>query len=154
MREYSQGVKTLARAGIRRPPEPIPLRDGHSRLAIGALLVSLAACSAVRPGSGVIGSASPSTTSDVSGPSVVTTGFQFVPSSLTVKVGVGVEYRNQDKAAHTVTHGRDGKRDADATFDEKLARDSAITITFAKAGTFAVTCTIHPTMNQTVTATP
>jgi plastocyanin len=84
----------------------------------------------------------------------VTTNFQFVPAQLTVKVDDQVEYRNQDKAAHTVSQGRDGKRDDDAAFDEKLPRDSAITIKFAKAGTFGVTCTIHPTMNQVVTVTP
>lgn len=155
MREHPQGVVTVARGGgTRRRLEPISLRDGRSWLAIGALAVTLAACSAARPGTGVIGSAAPSGSSDVTGRSVVTTGFQFVPAELTVKVGDQVEYRNQDKAAHTVTHGRDGKPGADAAFDDELPRDSAIMITFARAGTFAVTCTIHPTMHQIVTVAP
>ena len=154
MREHPQGVETVTQGGIRRRPEPRPARDRRWWLAVGLLAVNLAACSATQPGTGVPGGASPGSSSDTGGPAVVTTGFQFVPAQLKVKVGAQVQYRNQDKAAHTVTQGRDGKRDADAAFDEKLARDSAITITFAKAGTFAVTCTIHPTMNQVVSVSP
>ena len=153
MREHPQGVATVARGGTRRRPEPIPARDRQRWLAIGLLAVSLAACSAAQPGT-VPGGTSLSSSADAGGPSVVTAGFQFVPAELTVHVGDQVEYRNQDKAAHTVTNGRDGKPDANAAFDEKLPRDSTITITFASAGMFAVTCTIHPTMNQVVTVLP
>ena len=154
MREYPQGVATVARGGTRPRPEPIPARSGRRWLAIGLLAVNLAACSAAQPGTGVPGGTSPSSSSDAGGPSVVTTGFQFVPAELTVHVGDQVEYGNQDKAAHTVTNGGDGKPDANAAFDEKLPRDSTITITFANAGMFGVTCTIHPTMNQVVTVMP
>ena len=35
--------------------------------------------------------------------------------------------------------------------DEKVKSGESVTVTFDKAGTFDVTCTIHPTMNMTVT---
>lgn len=137
MRKHPKDVGTMARGGAWRRPEPKPAPARPRWLGMGLVAFALAACSA---GTG--------------SRSVVTTDFQFDPTVLTVTVGAQVEYRNQDKAEHTVSQGRDGQLDADAAFDEKLPRDSAITITFATAGTFGVTCTIHPTMNQVVTVTP
>lgn len=144
----------MARAGTRRRPEPISARDRRSWLAMGLLAINMAACTIAQPATGGPGGTSPSSSSGPGGPSVVTTNFQFVPAQLTVKVGDQVTYRNQDKAAHTVSQGRDGTRDDGAAFDEKLPRDSAITIKFAKAGMYGVTCTIHPTMNQVVIVSP
>ena len=121
---------------------------------MGALAINLAGCRAAQSASGVPVQTTPRSNSNLGARTVVTTGFQFVPQELTVRVGDHVEYRNQDKAAHTVTQGRDGKPDPAAAFDEKLARDTSVTITFAMAGSFAVTCTIHPTMNQEVKVVP
>ena len=79
---------------------------------MGLLAINLGACNAA--GTGGPGSTSPSVSQGTGGQSVVTTNFQFVPAQLTVRVGDQVEYRNQDKAAHTVTQGRDGKPDTHA----------------------------------------
>ena len=71
--------------------------------------------------------------------------FGFDPASITVKVGESVTWTNTGAAPHTVTAD-------DNSFDSKsLAGGATFTQTFAKAGTFAYHCAIHPGMKGTVT---
>jgi plastocyanin len=77
--------------------------------------------------------------------------FAFEPTTLTVPVGATVTFVNMDPTEHTVTNGKDGKAVDNPAFDEKVKSGESVTVTFDKAGTFDVTCTIHPTMNMTVT---
>ncbi len=81
-------------------------------------------------------------------------GFKFVPEALTVKAGTTVRYVNRDRAAHTVTHGRDGEPVPNAAFDLEQEKEATVEVDFATTGVFPVTCRFHPTMNQTVTVTP
>jgi predicted lipoprotein with Yx(FWY)xxD motif len=71
--------------------------------------------------------------------------FGFDPASIAVKVGESVTWTNTGAAPHTVTAD-------DNSFDSKsLAGGATFKQTFAKAGTFAYHCAIHPAMKGTVT---
>ena len=64
--------------------------------------------------------------------------FGFDPASVSVKVGGSVTWTNTGATAHTVTAD-------DGSFDSKsLASGATFSQTFAKAGTFAYHCAIHP----------
>ncbi len=77
--------------------------------------------------------------------------FAFSPTTLTVPVGSTVTFENKDATEHTATNGKDGQKADDALFDIKLATGASDTFTFDKAGTYDVTCLIHPSMNMTIT---
>lgn len=112
--------------------------------AVAALALLLAACGG--------GDASPS--SDVAEPipaQIEIEGFAFTPNEFTVPVGTTVTFINRDSAPHTVTHGMDGSAVDAAVFDEQIAAGAEVTITFDEPGTYPITCTIHPSMNMTVT---
>ena len=71
--------------------------------------------------------------------------FGFEPASINVKVGESVTWTNTGAAPHTATAD-------DGSFDSKnLASGATFTQAFAKAGTFAYHCAIHPAMKGTVT---
>jgi plastocyanin len=70
---------------------------------------------------------------------------------LTVAVGTTVMWMNGDGYAHTATQGSDGVKAPDALFDLQLAAGASDSYTFAEAGTYQVTCTLHPNMNMTIT---
>jgi len=71
--------------------------------------------------------------------------FGYDPGTVTVKVGGSVTWTNTGATAHTVTAD-------DGSFDSKsLASNATFSQTFAKAGTFAYHCAIHPGMKGTVT---
>ena len=70
---------------------------------------------------------------------------------LTVAVGATVMWMNGDTYAHTATEGSDGKAAPDALFDLQLAAGASDSYTFADAGSYQVTCTLHPNMNMAIT---
>ena len=70
---------------------------------------------------------------------------------LTVAAGTSVTFTNKDTVLHTATEGSSGVKAADARFDLQLPLGASESYTFAAAGTYKVTCTIHPTMNMTIT---
>ena len=69
---------------------------------------------------------------------------------LTVAVGATVMWMNGDTFAHTVTEGSNGVAAPDALFDLQLAAGASDSYTFTEAGTYQVTCTLHPNMNMTI----
>lgn len=70
--------------------------------------------------------------------------FAFVPASLTVAPGTAVTFVNDDDEPHTVTA-------VDKSFDsEGLDTHQTWTHAFAKAGTYAYFCEMHPYMHGTV----
>jgi plastocyanin len=81
------------------------------------------------------------------GETVSLAGARFAPTQLTVPVGTTVTFT--DTSGHTVTEGTDGEPVADPIVDEGGGGD--IEVTFDEPGTFNITCTVHPTMNMTVT---
>jgi plastocyanin len=71
-------------------------------------------------------------------------GFAFTPQTATVKVGTQVTWTNKDSAPHTVTAD-------DRSFDSgPLNQGESFTFQFPTGGTFAYTCTIHPSMQATI----
>lgn len=72
--------------------------------------------------------------------------FSFEPDPVTVAVGDTIEWTNVDSAEHNVT-GSEG----DTLKSEDLVQDDTYEATFEEAGTFEYACTIHPSMQATVT---
>ena len=71
---------------------------------------------------------------------------KFVPESITIAAGQAVTWKNVGSAPHTVTIQSED-------CDRQLAGGASLTLPFAKAGTFAYVCTIHPGMKGTVVVT-
>lgn len=73
----------------------------------------------------------------------------YKPSSIEVKKGTTITWKNADTAAHTVTSGKDTT--ADGTFDSGLiAADKTFSFKFEKPGTYDYFCIVHPWMKATV----
>jgi plastocyanin len=70
---------------------------------------------------------------------------------VTVAAGTSVTWKNGDTVPHTATEGSNGVKAPNARFDVQLPVGKSGSFTFTDAGTYQVTCTIHPTMNMTVT---
>jgi plastocyanin len=70
---------------------------------------------------------------------------------VTVAAGTTVTWKNGDTVPHTATEGSNGVKAPNARFDVQLPIGKSGSFTFTDAGTYQVTCTIHPTMNMTIT---
>ena len=108
---------------------------------------------------GSVAESTPESASSEASPSAATSGTvtmveilnsDFGPD-LTVAVGTTVMWMNGDGYAHTATQGSDGVKAPDALFDLQLAAGASDSYTFAEAGTYQVTCTLHSNMNMTIT---
>lgn len=71
--------------------------------------------------------------------------YAFKPVAAQVKVGDTVQFINDDPYPHTVT-AADGKFDSG-----NLDEHKSWSYTFTKAGTYAIVCTYHPMMKETIT---
>ena len=78
-------------------------------------------------------------------------GSVFDPGEVTVPVGTEVVFLNADGFAHTITEGTDGQAVNDPIVDEEIAQNGTVSVTFDEAGTYDITCEIHPSMQMTVT---
>ncbi len=77
--------------------------------------------------------------------------FAFDTDALTIAAGTTVSFVNADTADHTVTEGADGVAADDPIVDEEVAANATATFTFDEAGTYEITCLLHPDMNMTIT---
>ena len=130
------------------------MRDAHLAALTVAVTLAIAACSgtstpapsvppSVAPSAAA--SAAPSTAaSAATGSAVSIANFSFQPPTMTIAVGTTVTWTNSDSTGHTVT-ADDGSFKSD-----KLATGATFSQTFAKAGTFAYHCSIHPSMTGTI----
>jgi len=91
-------------------------------------------------GGGSSGGAAPPNT-------VVMSGFSFSPSSLTIKKGTTITWKNNDGAIHTSTS------DTGVWDTGDMSNGSSKTTTFNTAGTFSYHCTYHQAMGMTGTIT-
>ena len=80
-------------------------------------------------------------------------GFAFVPATLTVATGASLTFTNSDPTAHAIVIGENGVPASGET-PQQVAAGQSISIAFPTAGTVKLTCTIHPSMNATVTVGP
>ena len=113
---------------------------------LAMLILVLAACSAATESSDAGGGGGDGGSD--AGETVSLAGGAFSPTSLTIPVGTTVTFT--DTTGHTVTEGTDGTAVDDPFVDEDGGADP-IEVTFDEAGTFNLTCKIHPAMNMTVT---
>jgi plastocyanin len=111
---------------------------------------STAASEAAAPSEAAASEAAAPSEDAGTGRNVTLTDFAFSEGELTIASGTVVTFRNAGSAPHTVTQGTDGVEAADSTFDEQVAPGDEVEITFDEAGTFEVTCLLHPQMNMTV----
>jgi len=113
---------------------------------------SAAASGSVAPSASAAASASvqPSAQASGAGETVTITNSDF-GADLTIAAGTTVTWVNNDTLPHTSTNGTDGVAASDSVFDLQLPIGGSASYTFAEAGSYPVTCTIHATMNMTIT---
>ena len=123
------------------------------KLALAFILLTvlgLAACGGSTPG----GSSNGSTISMGSG---VFSG----STSLTIKAGDAVTFDDSSGGPHHLVTGTNGQFAAEAGAPSAFASSSGVSfsggdmqsIVFPSAGTYMITCTIHPSMEATITVT-
>jgi plastocyanin len=122
--------------------------------------LALAASAAIVGACGSSGSAAPAattaaTTAATAAPAAAAAavnidvqGFKF-PANMDVAKGTKVTWTNKDSVGHTVTSGT--RPTKDGKFDLALAAGSTVSFTFTDAGTFNYFCTVHSSMNGTIT---
>jgi len=99
---------------------------------------------------GASASIQPGPSASGAGSTVTIANLAFGPD-LTVAVGTSVTFQNNDTVLHTATNGTNGTPASSSLFDLQLPVGAAASFTFTAAGTYAVTCTVHPAMNMTIT---
>jgi plastocyanin len=72
-------------------------------------------------------------------------GYAFSPSSLTIKSGDTVVWKNLDSMSHTVTSDSGNELSSSS-----LGNGGTYSHTFSTAGTFAYHCAIHASMKGTI----
>jgi plastocyanin len=79
--------------------------------------------------------------------SVTIQNMAFSPATLTIKVGDGVTWTNQDSIGHSATAD-------DNSFDTGIIdQGQSGSTTFSKAGTYNYHCSVHPSMHGTIIVT-
>lgn len=108
---------------------------------------SLAACGSDKSTSATTTTTTTSTSTPTSH-AVKIANYAFSPASLSVAVGDSVAFTNADLQTHdmAVKAGEGFTADSGA-----IAANATQSITFAKAGTYQLYCTIHPSMTLTIT---
>lgn len=76
---------------------------------------------------------------------------QFVPKTITAKVGQKITWTNDDSVAHTVTKNKDFKGAGPAS--DTVNPGSTYSFTAKKAGTIPYFCQIHPGQTGTIVVT-
>ena len=75
----------------------------------------------------------------------------FEPATLTIAAGTVVVFENEATFDHTVTEGTGGQAVTDPIVDEEVEPGGEVRVTFDEPGTIDITCTIHPSMQMTIT---
>lgn len=74
--------------------------------------------------------------------------YLFSPTSVTVKTGTQVRWKNSTDAAHNIV-----SRSHNWSFNKPLAKGKTVALTFKKTGTYTYYCSIHPYMKGTIKVT-
>ena len=115
----------------------------HRALGLAGAIAITAAC-----GSAAAPAATASPAPKAADVAIDVQAFKF-PANTDVAKGTKVTWTNKDTAAHTVTSGT--RPSKDGKFDGPLAAAGAFSFTFADAGTYAYYCSLHSSMNATIT---
>jgi plastocyanin len=75
----------------------------------------------------------------------------FEPATLSISAGTEVVFENKATFDHTVTEGTGGQAVDDPIVDEQVAPGGEVRVAFDEPGTHDITCTLHPTMQMTIT---
>jgi plastocyanin len=75
----------------------------------------------------------------------------FEPATLTIATGTEVVFENEAPFDHTVTEGTGGQAVEDPIVDAQVGAGGEVRVTFDAPGTYDITCTIHPSMQMTIT---
>lgn len=125
-----------AQARRRRPaPRPPVRRPGPREPGRGPIVIV--------PGPPVIGV-------PALNPTVMISGNQFNPASITVPIGTTVTWVNGDPVDHTVTSPPPGMAQTVGAFDGQVPPGATFVFTFNAPGQFQYFCRIHPEMRGTV----
>jgi plastocyanin len=129
------------------PPSATNLSSGRNIRAALLVLLVLAACTPA-PASSVGAESSPVP----SGESVTVTlsDSSFGPD-ITIAAGTTVMFVNGGGLKHTASNGTNGQLVENALFDIVLDPGASGSYTFDTAGSYPITCIVHPTMNMTIT---
>src|SRR5258708_35142728 len=113
----------------------------HRATALAAILALTAACGSA---------AAPATPAPpaAAGVAIDIQGFKF-PATLEVAKGAKVTWTNKDNTRHTVTSG--ARPNKDGKFDGQGDPAGAFSLTFTDAGTLNYLCSVHSSMNATIT---
>jgi plastocyanin len=117
----------------------------HRVLGLAAAIAITAACgSTAAP-------IAPAATAAAAAPAAVAIDIQGfkLPANTDVAKGAKVTWTNKDTAKHTVTSGT--RPTKDGKFDGTLDANGTFSFTFADAGVFSYFCSLHSSMNATVT---
>jgi plastocyanin len=135
-------------------------RRAQLTVALGTLAVGLTACGgashaatgASAPGTGhtEAAAAAPAATTQppVATSAVTIDNFSFMPAAITVKAGTTVTWTNKDEEPHSVVSSQEPMRSPTLA-----GTANTFSHTFAKPGTYAYNCGIHPFMHGTVEVT-
>jgi len=75
--------------------------------------------------------------------------FQFVPATLTIKIGEAVHWTNKDNSPHKIILD-DGSFESTSLTNNGISSANEI---FKNEGTFTYYCSFHPSMKGTITVT-
>lgn len=144
----------------------IPTQKRHvwawlSLLALTMILL-LSACGGTTSSSGnnsangttPVATSTPTSSGSGSGSVVMITtdssgSFAFSPTTLTIKAGTTVVWKNTTQAPHTVTSD-DGKSFDSGSNNPIAPQSGTYSFTFATPGTYAYHCNFHPYMKATI----
>ena len=82
-------------------------------------------------------------------------------TTISVKAGTAVTFDDSNGGPHNLVTGTNGQFTAETGAPSELGSNGLAfnggdtkTVTFSTAGTYSITCTIHPSMQATITVTP
>lgn len=117
----------------------------HRALGLAGAIAITAACgSAAAPAPAATATAAPKA-ADVA---IDIQAFKF-PANTDVVKGTKITWTNKDTTKHTVTSGT--RPTKDGKFDGQLDAAGVFSFTFTDAGTYSYFCSIHSSMNATIT---
>jgi len=117
-------------------------------MAIVVLSLALAACNNSGSPSPSASAAASAGTGDTT---IIISGSSFGASEMSLAAGTVIRFANHDGFGHTIVEGQNGVADANARFNFPLADGETSDPVTLEAGTYHVTCTIHHSMNLTIT---
>jgi len=117
-------------------------RIGRASAALFGIGIVVASCGSAGTPAPAATSAAPVTAT------IEVQGFKFPPNTDVAK-GTTVTWLNKDGTGHTITSG--ARPNKDGKFDGQLAAGGTFGTTFPEAGTYSYFCSIHSSMNATIT---